>query len=61
VLVIIDEPTESRYHLPSCRDVAERHFETKKRHGWETGAYFWAADASAAKPYATPCAHCEPG
>jgi hypothetical protein len=58
LVVILDEPTESRFHDPWCDDAARRHFETKQRNGWTTGAYFWIEDPAQAVGYATPCGNC---
>ena len=58
LIVILDTPTVSHFHHPSCDDVAEQHFETKKRNGWENGAYYWIEEAAQAAGYATPCGNC---
>jgi hypothetical protein len=58
LVVILDEPTVSHFHYPWCGDVAQQYFETKRRNGWTTGAYFWIDEPSQAVGYATPCGNC---
>ena len=58
LIVILDDATPSHFHAPRCDDVAQQHFETKKRNGWINGAYYWIADASDAAGYATACKNC---
>jgi hypothetical protein len=63
VIVIFDDPTDAqrggpRFHHPSCEDVAERRFETKRSNGWKTGVYYWVKDAPGARLMARPCGNC---
>ena len=58
VIVILDDYTASHFHHPSCDDIQEQHFETKRVNAWKNGAYYWSPDGSAAAGYATACANC---
>ena len=58
LIVILDEPTESHYHAPDCKDVDQRHFEMKRSNAWRTGAYYWIRRAEDAAGYAVACGNC---
>jgi hypothetical protein len=58
LIVILDDPTVSHVHDPWCGDVAEANFETTKRNGSRTGAYYWITDVGQAAGYASSCGNC---
>jgi hypothetical protein len=58
VIVILDDYTPSHFHDPSCQDIRQGHFETKRANKWNNGAYYWVPDGSEAAGYATACANC---
>jgi hypothetical protein len=55
LILIIDDATDSHFHVPTCEHVAKRDFETMRSSAWKNGAHYGIAEPGDAAGHAVAC------